>query len=96
MTNKQKKTLVLFAQNYSLPIIARKQGVSLSTIRERIKALSKRHQREFSNALALRKTYKQNRDNIRNTIPISTLFSTSSPERYLEWLQSEGLIKETF
>lgn len=66
MTNKQKTTLILFAQNYSLPVIAKKQGVSLSTIRERIKILSKNHSREFNNSLALREAYKRNRDAIRN------------------------------
>jgi len=66
MTNKQKKTLVLFAQNYSLQSIARKQRVSLATIRERIKSLSKNHCREFGNALALRNAYKRNRESIKN------------------------------
>lgn len=67
MTNKQTTTLVLFAQNYSLAIIAKKQKVSLTTIRLRIKALSKNHSREFNNALALRGVYKRTRDAIRNT-----------------------------
>lgn len=66
MTNKQKTTLVLFAQNYSLQTIAKKQVVSLSTIRERIKSLSKNHQREFNNAIAIRNAYKRNRDGLRN------------------------------
>ncbi len=67
MTSKQKKTLVLFAQNYSLQVIAKKQDVSLATIRERIKSLSKNHQNEFDNAMALRNTYKRNRNSIKNT-----------------------------
>ncbi len=66
MTNKQIKTLLLFAQNYSLQTIAKKQKVSLATIRERIKSLSKNHSRQFNNSLALRETYKRNRDAIRN------------------------------
>ena len=66
MTDKQKKTLVLFAQNYSLQTIARKQGVSLATVRERIKSLSKNHSKKFNNALALRNVYKRNRDNLKN------------------------------
>jgi predicted DNA-binding protein YlxM (UPF0122 family) len=67
MTNKQTTTLILFAQNYSLQIIAKKQQVSLATIRERIKSLSKNYPIEFGNALALRKTYKRNRELIRST-----------------------------
>lgn len=66
MTKKQIQTLLLFAQNYSLQVIAKKQGVSLATIRERIKSLSKNHLKEFGNAAALRDTYKRNRDAIRN------------------------------
>lgn len=66
MTNKQQTTLILFAQNYSLQVIAKKQGVSLSTVRERIKALSEKHRKEFNNALRLRKIYKQNRDKLKH------------------------------
>lgn len=70
MTNKQKTTLVLFAQNYSLPIIAKKQRVSLSTIRERIGALSKNHPKEFNNALGVRESYKRTRDALRNPVSL--------------------------
>ena len=66
LTKKQQLTLILFAQNYSLQTIAKKQGVSLSTVRERIKALSERHQKEFNNALGLRETYKRNRDKLKH------------------------------
>ena len=66
MTTKQITTLVLFSQNYSLRVIAKKQKVSLTTIRERIKSLSKNHSKEFNNALGLRKSYKRTRDGIRN------------------------------
>lgn len=71
MTNKQVKTLLLFAQNYSLQIIAKKQNVSLATIRERIKSLSKNHSKEFGNALALRNSYKRTRDAIKNAKNLS-------------------------
>jgi len=67
LTKKQTITLVLFAQNYALPTIAKKQRVSLSTIRERIRSLSKHYPIEFGNALDLRETYKRNRDALRNT-----------------------------
>lgn len=66
MTKKQTTTLVLFAQNYSLQTIAKKQKVSLTTIRERIKTLSKNHQREFGNALGIRESYKRTRNGIKN------------------------------
>ena len=67
MTEKQKITLVLFAQNYSLYVIAKRQKVSLTTVRQRIKALSNNHSREFNNALALRNSYKRIREGIRYT-----------------------------
>ena len=71
MTDKQKTTLVLFAQNYSVQTIAKKQRVSASTIRERIKSISKNYQSEFDNAIALRNVYKRNRDAIRNMLPLT-------------------------
>lgn len=70
MTTKQEITLVLFAQNYSLPTIAKKQGVSLSTIRERIRSLSKHYPIEFGNALDLRNVYKRNKKALKNIPPI--------------------------
>ena len=66
LTTKQTLTLILFAQNYSLQVIAKKQKVSLTTIRQRIKALSENHSREFDNAFALRESYKRLRNGIRN------------------------------
>lgn len=82
MTNKQITTLLLFAQNYSLQIIAKKQKVSLATIRERIKSLSKNHSREFGNAFGIRESYKRTRDALRN--PAS-----------LEWFLTEKKRKDT-
>ena len=67
MTDKQTQTLLLFAQNYSLQTIAKKQGISLATIRERIKSLSKNHSKEFGNAAGLRNVYKRNRDALKYT-----------------------------
>lgn len=88
MTNKQKKTLLLFAQNYSLSIIAKKQCVSLSTIRERIKSISKHHSKEFNNAIALRNIYKRNRDALQSTW-------TLTPSNILK-LEEVGGIKQVF
>ena len=67
MTDKQTQTLLLFAQNYSVASIAHKQRVSHSTIRERIKAISKSYSYEFSNAVSLREVYKNMRKAIINT-----------------------------
>ena len=74
MTEKQITTLVLFAQNYSLPIIAKKMRVSLTTIRQRIKALSKNHSREFNNAIGVRESYKRTRDSLRNPMSLERYF----------------------
>jgi len=87
MTNKQIETLVLFAQNYPLSEIAKKQGVSLSTIRQRIKLLSKKgsHYKEFSNALALREVYKRNKDAIRNAKNFSSFPDNIDTENISQW-----------
>ncbi len=74
MTEKQITTLLLFAQNYPLVTIAKKQKVSLTTIRQRIKTLSIRHQKEFNNALGIRETYKRIRDGIRNPMSSERFF----------------------
>lgn len=74
MTDKQKKTLVLFAQNYSLQTIANKQRVSLATIRERIKSLSKNHPVEFGNTLGVRESYKRVRSGIREAKRMSAFY----------------------
>ena len=65
MTKKQTKTLLLFAQDYSVVAIAYKQKVSQSTIRERIKAMSKSHPDEFDNAISLRRAYKKIKKDIK-------------------------------
>ena len=65
MTDKQTKTLLLFAQDYSVVAIAYKQKVSQSTIRERIKALSKSHPDEFDNAISLRRAYKKIKEDMK-------------------------------
>lgn len=67
MTEKQITTLLLFAQNYSLQTIAKKQRVSVSTIRERVKSLMVNHPKEFNNATTLRRAYKRSRDALRHT-----------------------------
>jgi len=73
MTTKQITTLVLFSQNYSLATIAKKQKVSLTTIRQRIKSLSKNHSREFNNALGVRESYKRTRDALRSPMSIEEI-----------------------
>ena len=81
MTDKQKGTLVLFAQNYSLAIIASKQKVSLSTVRERIKSLSKNHPKEFENAVRLRSIYKETKQYIRRAKSFETINEEDNPIR---------------
>jgi len=88
MTKKQEITLILFTQNYSLPTIAKKQCVSLSTIRERIKSISKHYSKEFSSATVLRNVYKRNRDVLRNIWVLT-------PSNILK-LEEVGDIKQVF
>ena len=59
MTNKQKKTLILFAQNYGIPAIARKQEVAKSTIKTRLRQISKSYPEEFDTASAIRESYRR-------------------------------------
>ena len=63
-SDKQKTTLLLFAQNYSLSIIANKMGVHTTTIEERLRLLAKNHQKEFNNALGIREAYIRNKDKL--------------------------------
>lgn len=87
MTAKQTMTLLLYAQNYPLTTIAKMQGVCLTTIRERVKALAKNHLREFNNALGIRGVYRRNRDGIRNTTNFSE-FQNHDGEFDLEWVEN--------
>lgn len=73
MTDKQTTTLLLFAQNYSLRTIAKKQRVSLATIRERIKSLSKNCPTEFNNTIGIRKSYKRIKDTLQNPANLDNL-----------------------
>lgn len=84
MTTKQIQTLLLFAQNYSLVAIAKKMRVSLTTIRQRIKALGKNYSKEFGNAVALRRAYKRDRDAIRNAKDFSN-FHSIDVENISKW-----------
>lgn len=97
LTKKQTTTLILFAQNYSLPTIAKKRGVSLSTIRECIRSISKRYFKEFNNALTLRETYKRNRDAVKNPARCSDfLLFGDNYQALLDWLLATGQIKDVF
>ena len=88
MTEKQEITLILFTQNYPLSTIAKKQCVSLSTIRKRIKSISKHYSKELNNAIALRNVYKRNRDALRSTWILT-------PANILK-LEEVGSIKQVF
>jgi hypothetical protein len=66
ITDKQRKTVILFAQNYPLTIIADMQDVSASTIKGRLRAFRKKYPQAFENLIAIRKAFEQDKYNIRN------------------------------
>lgn len=72
-SDKQRRTLLLFAQNYSIRIIAEEMGVSERTIKERLRNLALRHRPEFIRALNIREVYKLERNAIRNVTVFSNL-----------------------
>lgn len=90
MTDKQITTLMLFAQNYPLVTIAKKQKVSLTTIRQRIKVLSKNHSREFNNALGIRESHKRTRDALRNPASLESFLIARSYKDKLEHLTGDS------
>jgi hypothetical protein len=65
MTNKQTQTLLLFAQNCAIPIIAREQRVATSTVRTRLKQISKSYPAEFDNALSIRRANQRIKEGIK-------------------------------
>jgi len=73
MTDKQIKTLILFAQNYSLKRIAKKQKISLSSIRQRIKSLSNNYPNEFERAVGIRRAYKNAFSNVNKPISMENV-----------------------
>lgn len=94
-TQKQLKTLMLFAQNYSLQVIANKQRVSISTIRHRLRKLETKYPDIFKNVLDLRRIYKQNKGKIQNVNLPSYFCDTPSIEQS-KWDNAVDLIKEKF
>lgn len=58
MTNKQVETLVLFAKNYSITIIAKKLKISRQTVKSRLNRIQKQYPEYFDNALSIRQSYK--------------------------------------
>ena len=79
LTKKQIKTLLLFAQNYSIPVIAKKQKVGIAMIKKRITSIAKNHNKEFENALSIRKANARNRDKLRNIENFSNFNETIFP-----------------
>ena len=67
LTDKQTKTLVLWAQNYTMSNIAKRLKVSISTIKTRLKQIKKSHLKEFNNTLSLRNAHKKLKNEIKNT-----------------------------
>jgi len=66
MTKKQLDTLMLFATNYNINTIATKMKVCLGTIRDRLRAISKRYPTEFENACGIRNSLKRTKQNLSN------------------------------
>ena len=79
LTKKQQQFLILFAQNYSLTVIAKKQKISLTMLRKRLASILKYHKKEFNNARAIRKAYEKSRDSIKHAKKFSDL---SNQEKY--------------
>jgi len=73
MTEKQIKTMLLWAQNYTMPEIAHKLGVAVSTIKTRLKQIQHSHPKEFENTLGLRNAHKKTKKEIANTKPFTEL-----------------------
>lgn len=67
LTKKQTKTLVLWAQNYTMHNIATKMKVSVSTIKTRLKQIKKSHFKEFENTQSLRDAHKKLKLEIKST-----------------------------
>ena len=74
VTDKQLETIKLFALGYGLNNIAKKQHVSTSTIRAKLKILAKRFPVEFSNACGIRNAYKRCKYNLEHPINVDTLY----------------------
>ena len=85
MTNKQQQTLVLFAQNYSIPVIAKKQKVAITTIRTRLKQISKYYPNEFDNALSIRRVNKRLKRGIKYPGVISDTDKPLQDKNILDW-----------
>lgn len=76
MTDKQVKTILLYAQNYTAWVIAIKLKVSESTIRKRLKSMKLRYPREFENAQSIRDSHKRGHDSLRHLVTFTELLGT--------------------
>lgn len=70
MNNKNLQFIKLFALGYSLKTIAYKQGVCVSTTRDRLHRFKAKYPCEFENACSLRRAHKQLKFNLENPISI--------------------------
>lgn len=71
MTERQLNVIKLFAMGYGLDSIAKKQKVSTSTIRAKLKILAKRFPIEFDNACGIRNAYKRSKYNLEHPLNIN-------------------------
>jgi len=71
MTQKQINTLILFAMGLPFHKIARRERVSISTVRSRLKAINNTN--EYNKACSIRNSNKRLKYNIKNPLQISSI-----------------------
>ena len=76
LTDKQIKTLCYFALGFSTKKVARKQQCSVSTIRQRLKAIIQKHPQAFDNACSIRNAYKLSKHNIEHPLQLDEVLSS--------------------
>ena len=92
MTDKQKHTLVLYAQDYSIYQIAKKEKCSTSAIIDRLRRIAKIYPEYYTNTLSLRECYKQQKYNVQHTVSFDGADSALLPNNDGFW----DNIKEKF
>jgi predicted DNA-binding protein YlxM (UPF0122 family) len=80
LTDKQTKTLILWAQNYTMSNIAKRLKVSISTIKTRLKQIKKSHLKEYENTESLRNAHKKLKTEIKYTKTFTELRLTNEGE----------------
>jgi len=73
LNTNQINTLYYFALGFSMKKIAYKLNVSVSTIRQRLRAISGKHKQAFDNACGIRNAYKISKININHPLQLSEI-----------------------